>query len=79
MRVTINTETKTITLLGETSAQELIQFINDFGLGDWTLEVPNSYPQIWTQPYTYHINPFLDTVNLSTTAGNIMTYNCTLN
>lgn len=79
MRVTINTETKTITLLGETSTQELIQFINDFGLGDWTLEGSNSYPQIWTQPYTYSINPLLDTVSLSTTAGNIMTYNCTLN
>lgn len=73
MRVTINTETKTITLLGETSAQELIQFINDFGLGDWTLEVPNSYPQIWTQPYTYSINPLLDT-----TVSNVMTHNCTL-
>jgi hypothetical protein len=77
MKVTINTETKTITLFEETSIQELIQFINDFGLSDWTLE--GSYPQIWTQPYTYTINPFLDTVRLSTTTGNTMTYNCTLN
>lgn len=81
MKVTINTETKTITLFEETSIQELIQFINDFGLSDWTLEgsYPQiSYPQIWTQPYTYTTNPLLDTVRLSTT-GNTMTYNCTLN
>ena len=78
MRVTINTETKTITLLGETSAQELIQFINDFGLGDWTLEVQNSYPQIWAQPYTYSINPLLDTTVSNPTVSNVMTHNCTL-
>lgn len=78
MKVTINTETKTITLLGETSAQELIQFINDFGLSDWTLEGSNSYPQIWTQPYTYSINPLLDTTVGNPTVSNVMTHNCTL-
>lgn len=86
MKVTINTETKTITLFEETSIQELVQFINDFGLSDWTLEgsYPQTwtqpYPQIWTQPYTYTTNPLLDTVRLSTTTGNnTMTYSCTLN